>query len=495
MRDAASHHDEATTRIPLEDIAPYPHNPAWREDGTSEKTKRLADSIGEVGVLQPILVVSAADYLKHHPEDREAIADRPWVTPAGVRRLTASRLAGKEDIPATVRPELAAQIGLIPLHENDPDLRLAFTPLEEARQMQRAMDEQGLSQRKLAEHLGRAQGQISKRLALLTLPASAQEALESEAMLVTDAPLVLEMLGQVDLRQREEVVAAFDERLRSRCAASAEAVRKETLMAFVREARNEIGQRRARREAQEVADREGLRVIEPGKTLGVGWQEHRLTDAEAIEQAREQGDLAVAVSGEDTVYFRVSPPPATAARAAERKAARDEQAEARKAAQAREQHLVTVLAVKPKAGELVATLADGLLRGRSVNGVQATLARTLAQGAGVGPSAERTQDDYEWKQLAQTHAERLHLAWISAVAAQEVDTRAPHHTWGAADCDYLAWLTDRGYVPTPWEKDQLAAARTRTDDSVPTSPDEDTETTEQDDPQTDSVESAQEEQA
>ncbi|KNX35832.1 hypothetical protein VV01_21310 [Luteipulveratus halotolerans] len=96
MRDAASHHDEATTRIPLEDIAPYPHNPAWREDGTSEKTKRLADSIGEVGVLQPILVVSAADYLKHHPEDREAIADRPWVTPAGVRRLTASRLAGKE---------------------------------------------------------------------------------------------------------------------------------------------------------------------------------------------------------------------------------------------------------------------------------------------------------------------------------------------------------------------------------------------------------------
>jgi ParB family transcriptional regulator, chromosome partitioning protein len=141
----------AVRDIPLEKVIPNPGQPrmTWHEDTLAE----LAASIREHGVLQPILVRPAGD-------DYEIIA--------GERRWRASKLAGKETIPAIVErfdDSTALEIALIENLQRED-----LSPLDEAVIYKKMTDELGYSIRNLATKLSKDKGYVENRLRLASAP-------------------------------------------------------------------------------------------------------------------------------------------------------------------------------------------------------------------------------------------------------------------------------------------------------------------------------------
>jgi len=141
----------AVRDIPLEKVIPNPGQPrmTWHEDTLAE----LAASIREHGVLQPILVRPSGD-------EYEIIA--------GERRWRASKLAGKETIPAIVERFDDATALEIALIENLQ--REDLSPLDEAVIYKKMTDELGYSIRNLATKLSKDKGYVENRLRLASAP-------------------------------------------------------------------------------------------------------------------------------------------------------------------------------------------------------------------------------------------------------------------------------------------------------------------------------------
>jgi len=141
----------AVREIPLEKVMPNPNQP--RMTFHQETIQELAASIREHGVLQPILVRPAA-------EGYEIIA--------GERRWRASKLAGKETIPAIVERFDDATALEIALIENLQ--REDLSPLDEAVIYKKMTGELGYSIRNLATKLGKDKGYVENRLRLASAP-------------------------------------------------------------------------------------------------------------------------------------------------------------------------------------------------------------------------------------------------------------------------------------------------------------------------------------
>ncbi len=141
----------AVRDIPLEKVIPNPGQPrmTWHEDTLAE----LAASIREHGVLQPILVRPSGD-------EYEIIA--------GERRWRASKLAGKETVPAIVERFDDATALEIALIENLQ--REDLSPLDEAVIYKKMTDELGYSIRNLATKLSKDKGYVENRLRLASAP-------------------------------------------------------------------------------------------------------------------------------------------------------------------------------------------------------------------------------------------------------------------------------------------------------------------------------------
>lgn len=132
----------------------------------------LALSIRENGLLQPIVVA---------PDD-----DRGgYVVLAGHRRLAALQQLRAERALCLIRfPKNAPEAITLMLVENGQ--RVAVTPIEEARAMQRLIDS-GMSQADIARRIGRTQAYVSARIALVHLSAENQAAVEAGVLSVGEA--------------------------------------------------------------------------------------------------------------------------------------------------------------------------------------------------------------------------------------------------------------------------------------------------------------------
>ena len=142
--------------VPVESIRPNPWQPRTHLD--EHELEELAQSIREHGVLQPILVRPAG-------EDYEIIA--------GERRWRASKLAGKDTIPAIVERFDDATALEIALIENLQ--REDLSPLDEAVIYKKMTDELGYSIRNLATKLGKDKGYVENRLRLASAPDDVRE--------------------------------------------------------------------------------------------------------------------------------------------------------------------------------------------------------------------------------------------------------------------------------------------------------------------------------
>ncbi len=188
-----------TTEILLSNITPNTTQP--RRDFGEEELRELADSIGELGVIQPITVRS-------NGSDRYTII-------SGERRWRAARMAGLTTIPTYVRDVDDEHMYSMALVENI--LREDLNPLEIAIALQRLLDECGLTQESLAKRVSMKRSSISNYLRLLKLGDEVQFAIKgalismghAKAIASIDDPnLQLELLklcieGGLSVRQAE----------------------------------------------------------------------------------------------------------------------------------------------------------------------------------------------------------------------------------------------------------------------------------------------------
>lgn len=154
----------AVLQIPIDQIAPNPRQPRSRFD--EMEMAELAASIGEHGILQP-LIVTAND---------AGLTDRAgYVLIAGERRLLAARLAGLARVPALVREASDQQRLELALIENVQ--RADLGPLEAAEAYRQLSEDFGLSHEEIAARVGKNRTTVTNTLRLLKLPQDVQQAL------------------------------------------------------------------------------------------------------------------------------------------------------------------------------------------------------------------------------------------------------------------------------------------------------------------------------
>ncbi|MFE7524658.1 ParB/RepB/Spo0J family partition protein [Kitasatospora sp. NPDC057542] len=169
--------DEPTHAAPrppivgIEEIAPNPGNPRGQIDETDQEFLDLAGSIETVGVITPLTLCSASAFLKHNPEYAPQVGGRLYVVVAGHRRLAAAVRAGLREVPAYVNDEAAPDPLVWAVAENL--LRVALNPIQEAEALRILTDPppkgRGMAQTKAAKGIGKTQGFVSQRIALLNL--------------------------------------------------------------------------------------------------------------------------------------------------------------------------------------------------------------------------------------------------------------------------------------------------------------------------------------
>ncbi len=133
-----------------QDVRRSPHQA--RKDFDARALDRLAQSLRQHGMLQPIVVRRCAGGL-------ELIA--------GERRLRAAQVAGLTSIPALVEEATPVESAVRGLVENLQRSDLGV--FEEAEGYRRVMEEFGLSQTELGRRIGRSQASIANKLRLLRL--------------------------------------------------------------------------------------------------------------------------------------------------------------------------------------------------------------------------------------------------------------------------------------------------------------------------------------
>jgi ParB family chromosome partitioning protein len=172
--------------VPISAIRPNRHQPRGHFD--EESLNALAESIREVGVLQPIL-------LRADDDGYELIA--------GERRWRAARRAGLTTIPAIVRT--ADELGALQQAVIENVQREGLNPLEEAAAYQELIEDFGLTHDEVATRVGRNRVTITNTVRLLALPPQVQKALQDGSIRMGHARA---LLGTPD--------RAFQERLAER---------------------------------------------------------------------------------------------------------------------------------------------------------------------------------------------------------------------------------------------------------------------------------------
>lgn len=184
--------NEAGTFVKITKIEPNREQP--RKNFNEDALQELADSIKQVGVLQPILVQDRKDHY-------EIIS--------GERRWRAAKLAGLKEVPAIIRNYTEREIVEISLIENIQ--RQDLDPIEEARAYKRLLTEFNLKQDEVAERVSKSRAAVTNSIRLLKLDERVQDMVVEEKISTGHARA---LLGVEDAEEQYELAQKiFDERL------------------------------------------------------------------------------------------------------------------------------------------------------------------------------------------------------------------------------------------------------------------------------------------
>ncbi len=166
--------------IALDKISPNPNQP--RREFDEEAMQELANSIREIGIIQPVTL--------------RQMEDGKYQIIAGERRWRAAQMAGLETIPAyirTVKDETVMEMALV---ENIQ--REDLNAIEIALAYEHLVETTGMTQEKISERVGKSRTAVTNYMRLLKLPAQVQMALKNKeidmgharALLSIDSPSV-----------------------------------------------------------------------------------------------------------------------------------------------------------------------------------------------------------------------------------------------------------------------------------------------------------------
>lgn len=144
--------------VPIDSIRPNPSQP--REHFAHGALEDLIASIGEHGILQPLIVTS--------------LGGGNYELIAGERRLRAAKLAGLQKVPVIVRAATEQQKLELALIENIQ--RQDLSPIEEAKAYCQLIDNYDLTQEEAAKKVGKSRAVVANALRLLNLPTEVQAA-------------------------------------------------------------------------------------------------------------------------------------------------------------------------------------------------------------------------------------------------------------------------------------------------------------------------------
>lgn len=139
---------ETILELAIAEIVPNPFQPRAYFDPA--QLEELASSIREYGVLQPIIV---------------RLVDGQYQLVSGERRFRASKLAGKETIPALIRQLEDREVAEMALIENLQREDLNY--FEEAEGYARLIQEFQITQEEVAKKMGKSQPTVANKLRLL----------------------------------------------------------------------------------------------------------------------------------------------------------------------------------------------------------------------------------------------------------------------------------------------------------------------------------------
>jgi ParB family transcriptional regulator, chromosome partitioning protein len=189
VAEARIPHDRIThLRVDVIEKNPYQTRYVFDEEMLGE----LRDSIKEHGVVQPVVV-------------RPAEEEGRYILVLGERRLRASKMAGKETIPALVRrvsPQQAAEMTVL---ENV--MREDLNPIEQAEAFRVLSLEFKLTQSQIADRIGMSRETVANYMRLLRLPQKVMEYMLAERLSFSDAREILRLENEEYIEQvAEEVV-------------------------------------------------------------------------------------------------------------------------------------------------------------------------------------------------------------------------------------------------------------------------------------------------
>jgi ParB/RepB/Spo0J family partition protein len=243
------------TEIAISAITPNPRQPrrSFDEDALDE----LAESIRQVGLLQPVVVRTAG------PGRYELVM--------GERRWRAAERAGLSEIGAIVKQTQDNDLLRDALIENLH--RQQLDPLEEAAAYQQLLDDFGATHEELARKIGRSRPHISNTLRLLNLPPAVQKRVAAGVLSAGHARALLSVEG-----------AGAQERLAGRIVAEGLSVR--AVEEIVAVGSDESPPRRSARSAAKPSAAPALRQLAD-----------RLSDLfetrVKVEQGRSKGKIVV----------------------------------------------------------------------------------------------------------------------------------------------------------------------------------------------------------
>lgn len=182
--------NEKVEEIKLDTIRPNPYQPRKEFDETA--LAELAESIKLNGVFQPIIL------RKSTVKGYEIIV--------GERRVRASRLAGKETIPAIIRVFDEQAMIEVAILENLQ--REDLSPLEEADAYQTMMTKLKMTQADVAARLGKSRPYVTNHLRLLTLPDDVKTLLRNGNLSMGQARTLLGLKNQTQISELAKRVVA-----------------------------------------------------------------------------------------------------------------------------------------------------------------------------------------------------------------------------------------------------------------------------------------------
>ena len=189
MDDVKTEGSSSINEIELAKISVNPNQPRREFDETA--LQELADSIAEIGIIQPITL--------------RKVSDNEYQIIAGERRYRASQRAGLKTIPAYIRTADDENMMEMALIENIQ--REDLNPLEEAQGIHRLITDFNFTHEQAASAVGRSRSAVTNLLRLLNLTRPVQTMLVAGDIDMGHARALLSVDGAKQIALATQIVS------------------------------------------------------------------------------------------------------------------------------------------------------------------------------------------------------------------------------------------------------------------------------------------------